>query len=146
MSAGRYVLLFFALLFFSQLINMQNANGNTSKRHLTNEKVCYLPFSSETYIPITRENIEKHSWCKNFSSNSRVVLVLKGLLRNSKSAPNVKLHFDDLRVRVMLRDARGSVFYIDKNGVVYFSGKLLLLRDWKKDALELILGCELIPR
>jgi hypothetical protein len=87
--------------------------------------VYFIPFSVETYVPVTKETVMSHAFEKWTLSSKREVSQLKELLDDGEESS-----FNDERVRVVIR-FDNEMYFIDAEGVV-LHGKKDVRLDTKK--------------
>lgn len=138
---GKLIILMTFLVTF-QVYGNPSIGGGTKMAKSESVKICYVPLYLETYMPLTKGNIEEHSRCMSVSMSSNVVVALQGLLSDAITNVGSAEKFDDEKVRVMLRMPFGlNAFYVDQSGGVVSGRKQGQLAGWHKAALEVILNC-----
>lgn len=78
----------------------------------------YIPFETQTYMPVTRELIEKQATCTfNISPPNKSADVLKQIIE--KTNPG---NFDNRVVRLKIVSLYREDIYVDQDGGIYQNG------------------------
>lgn len=76
-----------------------------------------VPFSIETYLPITMENIEDQGYAIWFMEKHQFISELLNILKSHPTNTNKQIHPKGIRLKVDFGELEG-VFFVDRNGVI----------------------------
>ena len=91
-------------------------------------KIYYVPFDTETFVPITKEDIESRSYLELWIyDNEQLVAEILSLLQGEKTSKKI----NDEGIRLKIENVKaGTVFFVDRDGVGFTNkgGSFLLTK------------------
>lgn len=140
MRAIRSLTLIFVLLSGLSFFYTVHAQGVAMEKDSFVD-ICYIEFNSETYVPMTKESIQHHSYCYKVSSSSDAATALIGLLNAAKPLSNGLKKFNKYKVRMILSEpTEQEPYFVDKKGIVSQGKSIAELSAWQKVAVQIILN------
>lgn len=109
------IILLVCLSIIGNLMNSSEAKINKPRMRL----YYVIPFTIETYIPITKENVEENSYTIWFMEEHQFISELLTILKARPKKAEILLK--GIRLKVDFGEL-GGVFFVDRNGIVLHEG------------------------